>query len=427
MPIAEIAAQDALNLAALMSPDLAAELRRQQVSEPLLATLSKAGFRTVRKFQMIVHSEQNLEEVAGMFGLDRKVMEDFSDICSLKAAWASVRVYQQKEDAVRAETKLLGMINPMKPSDYTATRMAYERLHGKQESHKLPGPGIIDAMEAHLEEGWVKPPRLHELPSREEADKALDGKTDTNGFSMTWAASGVNVTQPVKVKQAPPRNTEEFRERMQLLCTAISYLQIGHPTNAIWESSSEAVWAAHVEYFFGHKVRGKEVKDTKGVVRKTPSWDLVMLYEQAVRDKAAELMNEGTTANGSRYDIAADLKAARECSETRTWEFIEKFQMEPAGSSKDRDTPRPDKTLVRTKRSRSREVIQPKKKVKGAGKQTKGAPPANNQALHPKQLGNPIRFKYNRKSVCTRTSCSMAHVCQVCLGKHSMETCPDKA
>lgn len=94
MPIAEIAAPDLLNLAALMSPDLAAELRRQQVSEPLLATLSKAGFRTVRKFQMIAHSEQNLEEVAGMFGLDRKVIQDFSDICSLKAAWASVRVYQ---------------------------------------------------------------------------------------------------------------------------------------------------------------------------------------------------------------------------------------------------------------------------------------------------------------------------------------------
>ena len=80
MPIAEIAAEDACNLAALMSPDLAAELRRQQVSEPLLSTLSQAGFRTVRKFQMIAHSEQNLEEVATMFGLDRKVMADFSDI-----------------------------------------------------------------------------------------------------------------------------------------------------------------------------------------------------------------------------------------------------------------------------------------------------------------------------------------------------------
>ena len=80
MPVAAIPAQDAAGLVALMNPDLALELRRQQVSEPLLATLSRAGFRTVRKFHMIAHSEQNLEEVAEMFGLDRKVIDDFSQI-----------------------------------------------------------------------------------------------------------------------------------------------------------------------------------------------------------------------------------------------------------------------------------------------------------------------------------------------------------
>ena len=186
---------------------------------------------------------------------------------------------------------------------------------------------------------------------------------------------------------------------------------------------------AHAEYFLGPKVRGKEVKDTKGVVRKSPSWELIMLYEQAVRDKAAELMNEGTTANGGRYDIAAALKAARECSETRTWEFIEKFQLEPSGSSKERDAPQPEKTPRGVKRSRSREYVKPKKekKPKGAGKQTRGAPPANNQTLHTRHNGTPICFKFNRKVGCTRASCTMAHVCQVCLGKHSMETCKEKA
>lgn len=145
----------------------------------------------------------------------------------------------------------------MKPSDYVATRVAYERIHGKQETNKLPGPGIIDAMEAHLEEGWVKAPKLHELPSREETDKALEGKSDSNGFSMTWAASGVKVTQPVKVRLAPPRTTEEFRERIQLLCAAIGFLQIRHPTNAIWETSSDAVWTAHIEHFWGTKFVAK--------------------------------------------------------------------------------------------------------------------------------------------------------------------------
>ena len=163
-----------------------------------------------------------------MFGLNRQNMEEFSMICSLKAAWAAVRAYQQREDATRAETKVLGLINPMKPSEYTATRLAFERMHGKQEEHRLPGPAIIDALEAQLEEGWIKAPKLHELPSRLETTKAMEGKTDANGFSMTWAASGIKVTQPVRVKAAPPKDPEEFRDRIRLLTTAVSFLQIRH-------------------------------------------------------------------------------------------------------------------------------------------------------------------------------------------------------
>ena len=99
-----------------------------------------------------------------------------------------------------------------------------------------------------------------------------------------------------------------------------------------------------------------------------------MQYEQAVRDKAAELMNEGTTPAGSRYDIATALKAARECPETRTWEFIQKFQLEPKSAAKDRDMARPDKTLAIKKRSCSREQVIPRKKPKGGGNQSRLLP-----------------------------------------------------
>lgn len=175
-------------------------------------------------------------------------------------------------------------------------------------------------------------------------------------------------------------------------------------------------------------MRGKEIKDTKGVVRKTPSWDLVMQYEQAVRDKAAEFMNEGSTPVGKRYDIVAALKAARECSETRTWEFIEKVQLEPNSLDKERDSGRPDKTPIR-KRSRSREPIAPKKKTKGGGKgKGRNALPNNNQVIHSKHNSKPICFKCNKKGGCDRSSCNMTHVCQVCFATdHGLHSCPNKA
>ena len=46
---------------------------------------------------------------------------------------------------------------------------------------------------------------------------------------MTWAASGIKVTQPVKVKVVPPRDPEEFRDRIRLLTTALAFLKIRHP------------------------------------------------------------------------------------------------------------------------------------------------------------------------------------------------------
>ena len=68
-----------------------------------------------------------------------------------------------------------------------------------------------------------------------------------------------------------------------------------------------------------------------------------MGYEQAIRDKAAELMNESTLPTGGRYDLAAALKAARGCADTRTWEFTEKIQLEPTGGQRSADNVRSEK------------------------------------------------------------------------------------
>ena len=58
---------------------------------------------------------------------------------------------------------------------------------------------LIDAMEADLDECCFRALRLNELPPKQEHEKATEGKKDSVGFSMFWAATGVNVAQPVNV------------------------------------------------------------------------------------------------------------------------------------------------------------------------------------------------------------------------------------
>ena len=78
----------------------------------------------------------------------------------------------------------------MKNSEYTNMRIAFERAHSVMEDHRLPGQCILDAMEATLEEGGYRAPRLVELPSRKEVVVDSEGKTDNGGIIMSLSLQG---------------------------------------------------------------------------------------------------------------------------------------------------------------------------------------------------------------------------------------------
>ena len=63
-------------------------------------------------------------------------------------------------------------------------------------------------------------------------------------------------------------------------------------------TSNKEVWADHVEYILGPEVKDLQNKDMDGGVVKTPSWALVLHYNQEIFNKVAELMNEGIDGNG---------------------------------------------------------------------------------------------------------------------------------
>ena len=93
-------------------------------------------------------------------------------------------------------------------------RLSFEKAHGVIEDKRLPGQSILDAIEAGLEEGEFKAPRLVELPSRHETTMASQGKTDSVGFTMSLSMTGaVKINQPIKVKLNAPADGCEFRDR----------------------------------------------------------------------------------------------------------------------------------------------------------------------------------------------------------------------
>ena len=166
----------------------------------LTAITAEAGFDTIGKFQFFGNDAADVESNLGMVGLTKADgLKAHCEIAAVKAAWRAISTFQVSEDKQRAESKLLGIVAPMKLSEFASARLSYERANGGQvHDSRVPGQAIIDALESAQEEGIVRAPRLTELPSAEETAVANDGKTDTSRFSMTWASSGVKVSQPVR-------------------------------------------------------------------------------------------------------------------------------------------------------------------------------------------------------------------------------------
>ena len=270
-------------------------------------------------------------------------------------------------------------------------------------------------------------------------------------------SSGAVIRQQVRVKVKLPSNPEEFRRRFDLLWAGIELAKIKNPNHPILHTSSEKLWAGHVKYILGPEVKGLQIKHMDGSVAKSPSWDLVLHYNQEILNKAAELMNEGDDASkGAKYDIAAAMEAARKDPAVRQSHLIEKFSLQGSGK-RERETSseeNPNKahrelakqnkqlkaaaaalTKVQGKGGKQGDpkggkggkqggkTVQRKGGKKGGGKVVGNITLPPHMSLKSQSAaGKAICFKYGRGK-CTAANCTMEHICQLCEQPHKWKDC----
>ena len=179
--------------------------------------------------------------------------------------------------------------------------------------------------------------------------------------------------------------------------------------------------------------------DTKGKIHKVPLWGTVLHYEQAVRDKAFELMSFGAEEdeNPTPLDIATAMKRARKDMELKRVHFIEKFQLQEtsrSASSGSASTPAgmgdrgaiPDikkKIDAAVARALGKPTGKTQGKGRGGGKdKPKGVQTDVKDAtvLYRTFEKKLVCQAFNTKKGCRYGErCKFAHVCQICLGTHS--------
>jgi len=229
-----------------------------------------------------------------LFGLNPDTeMDDMILVSGLVGAWEDLKQLQQAFAKDRAEKKVSGQMIPMKLGEYNHAKKKFEKRFKPKEDCELPGSTIIELLEAGMEAGELKALRLSDLPSKEEVEAQTRQKRDSAGVALHVTSSGIQVSTPVKVKISMPHDTEGIRHRLSLHQKAVEIIKIRHPHSKIWKTADAEMWEDHIGYVLGPEIYGHKIKNEKGVVVKTPSFELVLQFEEALRVRATTFMNEG--------------------------------------------------------------------------------------------------------------------------------------
>ena len=148
-------------------------------------------------------------------------------------------------------------------------------------------------------------------------------------MALHVTSNAIQVSTPVRVKIPTPHDTEGIRHRLSLHKGAVEFIKIRHPHSKIWKTAEAEMWEDHIEYVLGPEIYGHKIKNEKDVVVKTPSLELVMHFEKALRVKATTFMNEGSAHNGGvPQDIKGAMEAARKDNNLLDEEFLQNLMFQ---------------------------------------------------------------------------------------------------
>ena len=221
-----------------MEHGLRVKLDEFSVPPELQAYLAKIGYSTVALFQSLATTDAGVEKRAKLFGLDPdKEVDEMILVSGLVGAWGDLRQLQQAFAKDRAEKKVSGQMIPMKVGEYNHAKKTFEKRYKPKEDCDLPGSTIIELLEAGMESGDLKALRLSDLPSKEEVEYQTRLKRDSPGVAVNITTSGIQVSNPVRVKILMPHDTEGIRHRLSLHKGAVEFIKIRHPHNKIWNAA----------------------------------------------------------------------------------------------------------------------------------------------------------------------------------------------
>ena len=393
---------DEQKLAALKKAesDLKYMLDKEDVEEDIQCKFFHIGITGVRHFAAFASTIDEFKAALKEgFGLDPG--GGFADrvrVAKLVVSWEAAKARSSKAAEIAAENDAREIPKPLPTTEFIAMREAFEKLYGSIADEKMPARSYLEKLLDHVEKNDLGAESLEDVLSQQ------DDKQDN--LQPLWDTSGH--LKAVKIsKQVPlPTNTEELRDRFELMSTAWIMVACKHTHRAYFKGLTEKAFTNFVKYILGPYVYGLKAEDDRGNVVATPPWRLVLAYEKAMRVEAMKLIRSGHT-------LAVALELAAKDTSLKDRFFITPMAVAPVKRQADSSwEDNQKKTWVRrndTERPGGRGKGGGKGKDKGKDKTQRN----NNVCARMDDQKKPICFKFNRGN-CKVQSCPYEHVCGVC-------------
>ena len=202
-----------------------------------------------------------------------------------------------------------------------------------------------------------------------------------------------------------------------------AYLFMGYQqTHVAWlQGLTPQIFQEYLSYLLGKHVLGLTATTGYGHSFGAPSWELILSYEHAIRNKAMTLIKK------KEISFASALREAWEDGLTMNRFFMAPLSLEPKKRGLEAatgDEPLQKRPFRSEPGSSSKGAGKGKAKVhrsKGKGKGKNSLAPLNCKSVT--AAGKGICFQFNSPAGCHKKGCHFEHVCGKCEGKHPLHEC----
>jgi hypothetical protein len=361
------------------------------------------GYKNLRKFVSWADDRASLRAaIRDDLGVDVTAAGPAGTAARVSAAavicaWEYAKDSVEKENALRAESKVLQQHRPASTQERLAMRRAYEDEHGKLPSNEVPSSDYLASKmeECETEEPSASP--LDEVSSIEESE--------TQNLQASLDVTGRVRISKQKTKGKMPATSEELRLKLKLEANTWVFLSKKFTSKQWLQKVNPATWSRYADYLLGEKVANLKIPVEGGSSSDLSSvrvpWAVVLHYEYEIRKAALRDCRE----NGTQLDEA--LKASMKDAELKEVHFTSPLALMPKGKRSWDDRGKKDDGNGKWTR------VSAKGKGKGKKGSGKGKGKSKGKMLSSTPDGRQICFNFNNNTGCNNGACTRVHMCRV--------------